>query len=200
MMSLKVETKRQGLLLFMFVLLISSIAFANEGGHGGAAHHEAGIPRTVWFQFLNFGALVAIIFFASKNKVRDFFRQREQDYTRQAREAAERKQKLQNQKADLDRRFLELVMRREVSLKTAAEDAEKMVQREKQKTQEEVQRIHRDVQETLRIEEQKQMEKLRQEALDMSMVSAENDLKSLDANEKQKINGQFTQRLEGAVL
>ncbi|MBY0314172.1 MAG: hypothetical protein K2Q26_01545 [Bdellovibrionales bacterium] len=192
---------RQRTSLFAIVCSIvgvSIIAWAETHGGGGHGDGHTGIPKVVMYQAINFFIFAAIIFFGAKNKVVSLFRQRSEDFFRQAREAEQRKKELEFQKADLERRFSELKSMREQSIMRAELEAQQWVSTEKERALIEANNIAKDSETLLRAEEQKQMEHLRQEVLEMSMVSAEENLGGLGGEEKAKVNRQFNARLEGA--
>lgn len=177
--------------------MVSAVA---ESSHGGGHGHEAGIPSVVWYQFLNFGILGAIIFFASHKKVKALFSQRSADFYRQAKEAEARKKALEEQKADLERRFAQLQSQKKQSLLTAEQEAKQFLNDEKARAQLEAAKLDKDSEELLRAEENKLIEKLRQETLEMSMSTAEEKMSILGTEDKAKLNKQFEKRLEGAQL
>ena len=57
-------------LVTLAVLLVTVAAFGEEP----AEHEEAGVPRVVYYQALNFFALLAILYFALKSKAGAFFK------------------------------------------------------------------------------------------------------------------------------
>lgn len=193
--------KFKSLITVLVLLLLSgTFAFADSHGGGHDVHGAGGVPDMVFKQLVNVLILAAIIFFAARKKVKALFQQRSEDFYRQAREAAERKKALEDQKADLERRLSELKVKKEQDIQTAEIESQQFLAAEKLRAQQEAAKLDRDSEETLRAEEQKLIEKLRQEALEMSMVATEQSLGNLGGEEKAKVNKQFQPRLEGARL
>lgn len=190
-------------LSYLFTIVFSIlgfgvIAWAESHGAGHGDGHGGGVPKVVMYQAVNFFIFAAIIFFSAKNKVVTLFRERSEDFFRQAREAEQRKKELEFQQSDLERRFSELKSMKEQSIMRAELEAQQWVSTEKERALTEANNIAKDSETLLRAEEQKQMEHLRQEVLEMSMVSAEQNLGGLGGEEKAKVNRQFNARLEGA--
>jgi F0F1-type ATP synthase membrane subunit b/b' len=61
-------------------------------------------------------------------------------------------------------------------------------------------KMSKDVEAQIKADQQKAIEKLRIETLELSVAAAETQISSIDTSEKQKINKQVQQRIEGATL
>lgn len=175
-------------------LFIAAKAFASGGGH------ETGIPGDVKFQALNLVVFLAILIYFAAPKVKQFFAQRNEDYHRLARETEKARKQLEDKKADLVRRAQELRKNYDQSIAQAQQEAEGVMQEQVNKAREEAARILRDAEAQLKAESAKLTEKLRQEALEMSIASADSKLQSMAGTEKAKINSSFANRVEGARL
>lgn len=183
----------------LVIYLILQIAFASSAGHGGG-HHDEGIPTVVWYQAINVSLFFGLLFWFSKDKVRAVFQQRLADFNRLAQETEKARKDLENKKSDLQRRASELSKNSQQSLSEAKAQAQKMYLEEVEKSKKQAVKIEQDVETQIQTEQQKLIEKLRLDALEMSVGSAEKDISHMDANTQQKINKSVQQRIEGATL
>lgn len=189
----------RSLITALYFFLVSAVSFAAE--HGASAHGEDhGIPKTVMYQAINVTILFVILYFATRKKIPAFFKARYDDFMKQATEAARIKKDLEDKKADLQRRT-ELLRKTAVqSIEDSKRDAEKMFLQEIDKAKASAQRIEKDATNVLATDEQKLSEKLRLEALEMSVAAAEEQLQSAGAAEKTRLNTQFQERVQGASI
>lgn len=180
-------------LIVLLALLFSTSAVASTGG----AH---GIPWDVKFQAMNLAIFLGILVYFAGPKVKAHFKQRSEDFHRVARETAIAKKTLDEKKADVLRLTQQLRETSAQSLAQAKIDAEKAMQEQIAKANEEVSRMMGDANAQLKSDYAKLMEKLRLEALEMSIKAAEKKLETLNASEKSKINAGFAGRVEGASV
>lgn len=183
--------------LFLSLVLSSVTAFAEEH-HAAAAHGGHDVPRVVLYQAINVAILFVILFLATRKTIPAFFTARYQDFMKQATEAARIKKELDDRKADLIRRTEQLRKTSAQSVEESKKDAEKMFITEVEKARANAVKIAKDALNVLAIDEQKLSEKLRLEALEMSVASAESQLK--EGSEKTRESGQFNSRVEGATI
>jgi F0F1-type ATP synthase membrane subunit b/b' len=181
------------------MLLVSAVALASEhGAEAAAGHGHGGIPKVVMYQAINFAILCAILYWAGRKKVPAFFTGRYETFMKQATEAARIKKDLEDKKADLEKRMETLRRTSAQSLEDAKKDADKLYAQELEKARSNATQIGKDAANVLSIDAQKLTEKLRLEALAMSVAAAEEQLKTTAPAEKTKLNTQFQQRVEGA--
>lgn len=180
-------------LLVIFTILVSAAAAASSAAPGE-------IPSDVKFQALNLAVFFGILIYFGGPKVVALFKQRNEDYHRVARETERAKKELEDQRADLVRRSLELRQNTEVTMAKAKTEAEQAMRDQVTKANEEVARLLADAQGQLTSEYSKLMEKLRVEALEMSLTAAEGKLESLDVATKTKVSSGFVSRVEGATV
>ncbi len=64
----------------MIILIINVFAYAADGGGHAAGGHQ-GIPKTVFYQALNFFTLMILLYFILRNKVGGFFSSRHKNLT-----------------------------------------------------------------------------------------------------------------------
>ncbi len=178
-----------------FDLLIQSV-FASSGG----GHHEVGIPTVVFYQAINVAIFVGILVWFGKDKVRTVFQSRLSEFHRLAQETEKARKDLEHKKADLVRRADQLQKTSQQSLQDAKQDAEKFYLEEIEKSKKQAQKIEKDVEAQIVADQQKLIEKLRVETLEMSVASAEQQMNTLDANTKQQISKNVQQRIEGASI
>jgi F0F1-type ATP synthase membrane subunit b/b' len=182
--------------IVVFLFMIGAQAFANEGG----GHEAHGVPKEVLYQAINLILFIGILVYFLRAKVRALFVGRFEEFTRVARETEQTRKNLEFKIADLIRRTEVLAQTSEKSLKNAKIDAEKVYLSEMDKTHQAAARADKEVDSQIHDDQTKLIEKLRTEALDMSIASAEEQLGRADGAEKSKITKQFNQRVEGAVL
>lgn len=180
-------------LIVILTFIISLSAFAS----GGAAHE---IPGDVKFQAMNLAVFLGILFYFGAPKIKALFKQRNEDFHRVARETAKAKKDLDDKKADVLRLTKQLRETSAQSLAQAKVEAEKAMNEQIAKANEEATRLSSDAQSQLKSDYSKLMEKLRQEALELSLEAAENKLETLAAPEKAKVNSGFAARVEGATV
>lgn len=183
----------------LITTLISILVFKSIWAAGGG-HHGDGVPAEVFYQLINVTIFVGIIVWFSKDKIKALFQNRYDDFMRLSLETEKARQELEHKKADIIRRAQTLKATSQESITTAQNDAEKFLQKEIARAREEAQRAGKDVDAQIRDTQAKLIEQLRNEALQMSVVSAEEQLTSLDTAEKNKLAKQFSQRVEGATL
>ena len=176
--------------------LLIEIASASSGGHGGA--HNEGIPTIVFYQAINVSIFIGILYWFGKDKVREVFSNRLTEFHRLALETEQARKNLEHKKADLVRRTQQLQTTSAQSLVEAKAEAEKMYLGEIEKSKGQAEKVSKDVEAQILTDQQKMIETLRQEALEMSVASAEQQLKGLDAGEKQKVAQNVQKRIEGA--
>jgi F0F1-type ATP synthase membrane subunit b/b' len=178
------------------ILLNFSQAFAAEGAHG-AAH---GIPSDVKWQAANIIVFIGILVYFGGAKVKAFFAGRNEEYHRVARETEKARKDLEAKAADLARRTLVLGQTSDQSLAKAHVEADMAMKDMVTKAKEDAARIIADAESQLKSGYSKQMEKLRVEALEMSLVAAESKLENLGTSEKSKVNAGIAARVEGATV
>ena len=182
----------------MIMNLLIEIASASSSAHG--AGHEEGIPAIVMYQAINVSIFVGILYWFGKDKVRDLFSTRLNEFHRLARETEEARKNLEHKKSDLVRRSQQLKQTSAQSLDDAKVEAEKMYASELQKSNAQAEKVSKDAEAQIVSEQQKMMEKLRQEALEMSVSSAQEQFQKMDSGEKQKVSQNVQKRIEGASL
>lgn len=187
----------RSLITALYLSLLPVMSFAAE--HAASAHGDH-VPKTVMYQAINITILFVILYFATRKKIPAFFKARYEDFMKQATEAARIKKDLEDKKADLLRRT-ELLRKTAIqSIEDSKRDAEKMFMQEIEKAKVSAQKIEKDALNVLAVDEQKLSEKLRLEALEMSVSAAEEQLNSAGASEKSRLNTQFNERVQGAVI
>lgn len=177
----------------LFITLVSISAAASSGAPGE-------IPADVKFQAMNLAVFFAILIYFGGPKVVALFRQRNEDYHRVARETEKAKKELEDKRADLVRRSLELRQNTELTLSKAKAEADLAMKDQVAKAQEESRRLANEAEGQLKSDYSKLMEKLRVEALEMSLAAAGTKLDSLDAATKTKVSAGFVSRVEGASV
>ncbi len=184
--------------LLLFTDLSIELASASSGGHGGG--HDAGVPTVVWYQAINVTIFIGILYWFGKDKVKAVFDARLTEFHRLAEETKKARLELENKKADLLRRSQQLQTTSEQSLKEAKVEAEKLYLSEIEKSKMQAVKISKDVDAQMATDQQKMIEKLRQEALELSVAAAGQQFQSIDAAEKQKLNQRVQKRIEGATV
>jgi F0F1-type ATP synthase membrane subunit b/b' len=180
----------------IFITLLVQYAFASSGG----GHHQEGIPTVVWYQAVNVSLFFGILFWFSKDKIRATFQQRLTDFHRLAQETEKTRKDLEYKKEDLVRRATQLRSTSQQSLDDAKKEAEKFYNEEVEKSKKQSLKIAKDVEAQIISDQQKIIEKLRVETLELSVAAAETQISAIEASEKQKINKKVQQRIEGATL
>lgn len=183
-------------MIVAFISLLIQIVFASSGG----GHHEVGIPTVVFYQAINVALFVGILVWFGKDKVRAVFRDRLSEFHRLAQETEKARKDLEYKKADLVRRADQLHKTSQQSLQEAKQEAEKFYLEEIEKSKKQAQKIDKDAEAQIVADQQKLIEKLRIETLDMSVASAEQQMGALDTATKKQVSKNVQQRIEGASL
>ncbi len=183
--------------MITFLNLFIEVASASSAGHGTG--HDEGIPTIVFYQAINVGIFIGILYWFGKDKVRAVFSARLVEFHRLALETEQARKNLEYKKADLVRRSLQLNATSTQSLSEAKAEAEKMFLGEVEKSKIQASKVSKDVDAQILTDQQKMIESLRQEVLEMSVASAEQQLMSLDSGEKQKVTQNVQNRIEGAT-
>ncbi len=181
--------------LIASLLLVGSSAYAS----GGGGHHEDGIPMVVLYQAINFSIFVGILAYFAKDKVKALFQGRYDDFTRLARETEQTRKNLEFKIADIIRRTNTLEQTSQKSLSDAQRDAEKLYNTMIEDAKQAAARLQNEVTNQIKDDQAKMLEKLRTEALEMSVASAKQQLETTSQDEKVKVTRQFSQRVEGAA-
>jgi len=182
--------------IFLFVLLIGASAFAAEG----AAQGEEAVPKEVMYQAINLVLFLGIIVYYGRAGIKGFFEKRRDDFNRLARETEQTRKNLEFQIADIIRRTNTLEQTSQKSLSEAQTEAEKMYNNRVNEARQAATRLQNEVATQIGDDQKKLIEKLRTEALEMSVAAAEQNMKSAPAAEKSKVTQQFSQRVEGATV
>lgn len=180
-----------------FALLCINFLSATALASGSAPGE---IPGDVKYQLLNLTLFLFILVYFAGAKVKNSFSQRHEDFHRMARETEKARKALENKKAEVIRLTKQLRDTYDLSLVQAQQEAQLALKDQLQKASEEAARLSREASSQLRSDSSKLMEKLRLEALQMSMDTAQNKLGSLEASDKSKINSTFAGRVESATL
>lgn len=185
-------------LIFSLILLIGAQALASEGGHGGG--HGSEIPKEVAYQALNLTIFIGLLVYFTRAKIRALFQQRYDNFTRLARETEQTRKNLEYKIADIIRRTQVLEQTSQKSLQDAQRDAEKMMAARLEDARQSAVRMENEVATQINDDQTKLIEKLRNEALEMSIADAEKQLQGTSAPDRDKVSKQFNQRVEGATL
>jgi F-type H+-transporting ATPase subunit b len=187
--------------LFTFIFLMGVQALANEHGGGhAAAHGEEGIPKVVIYQAINLIVFLAIAIYYGRKPIKNLFQSRYDNFMKLARETEQTRKNLEFQIADIIRRTNTLEQTSQKSLTEAQRDAEKMYNTRLEEARQAAARMQVDVVTQINDDQKKLIERLRTEALEMSVSAAQQQLQSASADEKKKVTGGFTQRVEGATV
>lgn len=185
------------LIIIASLLVVGSLAFAAEGGHGGA-HGEAAIPfKTIMYQLINVAVLFGGLFYLTKDKVAHFFANRQAQYqdaykkTKTAREEAEKN--LEDVKSKLN----ELQKNKGESLLRAQQESEKEKIQLIKEAQEKAKRIKADALNTLEVELSSAKNSVRTQLIDASMKQAKALLqKDIGSQDHQKLQVSFSASVE----
>lgn len=183
-------------MIALFISLLIQTVYASSTG----GHHEEGIPTVVFYQAINVSIFIGILVWFGKDKVRELFKSRLSEFHRLAQETEKARKDLEYKKADLVRRADQLQKTSQQSLLDAKQEAEKFYLDEIEKSKKQAQKIEKDIEVQILADQQKLIEKLRVETLEMSVASAEQQMSSLDGATKQNVSKNVQQRIEGAVL
>ena len=162
-----------------------AIVFAAGGGE------DHGPPAKLLKFLFNFGLLVAILVYYTKDSVRELFKNRYDEFNKKAIEAAKVKDELEAQKKDLNERLVKLRQNRDESLKKAKTDSEDMYTRELAQAKANAEKTVKDADGQVDGDFRKLIEKLRLETLELSVASAEEEFKSIDDGKKKQFNDEF---------
>ena len=182
----------------MNMLLNFLIETANASSSAHGSGHNEGIPTIVYYQAINVSIFVGILYWFGKDKVREVFSSRLSEFHRLALETERARKNLEHKKSDLVRRTQQLQTTSAQSLVEAKAEADKMYLSEIEKTKGQAVKASKDVEAQIITDQQKMIETLRQEALEMSVAEAEQQLEGLDSGEKQKVAQNVQKRIEGA--
>jgi F-type H+-transporting ATPase subunit b len=196
MMKKVIASKLFKTLLFTIVLAIGFAALAEEGGAEHAEHAE-GIPRVVVYQFINFFGLMAILYFALKNRVRDFFTKRHDNLTSAIREARRAKEEAETRHQEYVVKIQNL--EREASayldqIKREAEDSKRRIIEEAKKLAE---NVRREAARAAENEAEKAKAELHDEVITQALDGARKILsQSVAENDQRRLQKEFVEKIE----
>lgn len=181
-------------LFVLSLIFLSSLALASDGGHG-AAHHETGIPKVVFYQFLNLGVLLVALIYFTKDKVAGIFQQRRADFDALLNESQKHLNEAEGKKNDITGRLTKLKQTAAQDLVNAKLESEKEHAHKMSEAQETILKINKDVEGHITAEAQKNFEKLRIEHFGAAKEMAEKNLQTKSVN---TIRNSFSERMKGA--
>lgn len=179
----------------LFVFLFALVAFASTG-HESGAHHEAGIPSVVYYQFLNFGVLLVALIFLTKSKVVDLFTSRRRAYEELLGESQKTLNAALDQRDEVANRLNKMKSNAQKDMENARAESLKEHELKIQEAKAQSLRLQKDIENHISGENMKLFEKLRVEHFNSAREQAEKNLQTKSAN---SIKNSFSERMKGAM-
>lgn len=186
------------LALFVGFYIGTSVALA--AGGGGDHHGPEGPTFALLYNALNLSILLGVLFYFSKDAIKDFFQQRYDDFNQQAITAEKRKKQLEEKLLDIQQRLEKLRASKDENIAKAKFDAQKIHNEQIAHAKETAQSILKDAVSSVDSDIQRYIEKLRQEALDLSTEKTSKSLGSLEEVSKKSYDNGFAGRMNGVTL
>lgn len=180
-------------LMFIFG---SSSGLASATEHGA---HEAGIPTMVWLQFINFGLYVALLFFALRKPVLNFFSNRETTYRDAIKKAEAAKTEAETKRREIQERLTKLESTREQSIEQARAEAAALRAQIIEEAKNLAAKLKTDAEQTAAVELDRAKVALRRELLDQSVLLATKLLSGKDKlqdQDQKRLQSEFVDKIQ----
>jgi F-type H+-transporting ATPase subunit b len=184
-------------LIFFFTVLGLSLFCLLALGEEGEVGHEAGIPRVVFYQALNFFGLGAILYFLLRKKVSGYFAKRHDDLTKALREARVLKEEAERKHQE----YVLKIKKLEIDAESILNQIRKEGEATKQRITEEAKRLAATIESEAKKAADNEVEKARaelyDEVLDQALKGARSLLTSSVAEKDQlRLQKEFVAKIE----
>jgi F-type H+-transporting ATPase subunit b len=159
------------LMVLIATLLVSHQGLA-AGGHGGD-----GIPNIVWFQFFNFGLLIALLYFLLRKPVKEFFANRHQDYQKAMNKAQEIRKEAEKLRDEIKVKIEKIEAEKVDTFEMAKKDAEELKAKILKEAEDMARQIREEARRSAENEIHRAKEQLKMEILEQATDAAKSLLK-----------------------
>ncbi|MGZ3773780.1 MAG: F0F1 ATP synthase subunit B family protein [Pseudobdellovibrionaceae bacterium] len=174
-------------LLNLFIILAPAIVFASTEG----AHHE-GVPKSVFYQFVNISILVVGLVYFTKDAIAQFFAGRKTAYLEAAQKSAFAREQAEKEFVDIKHKLDNLESTRHESINKASAHSEDLKKQILDEANQVSKRIREEAELTARLEIQRAQKELRVQLLKDSVEAARVVLtKDLGSSDQQKLQNDF---------
>jgi len=180
--------------LFFIATLSSQLVVAGGDGNVHVPTH------LIFSQIVNFGMLLAILFYFGRDSIKGFFANMRSDYLKFQDEAAAVYAKAQSEKQEIESRLTKLRANKESEITNATVQAEKQKNAMIADGQAMAQQLDKDAQNSFSLKNKKAMDQLRLEIFSKSKLYAEEKLKTeMGSSAQQKWNAGMSSRFRKGV-
>ena len=159
--------------------------------------HEGGIPKIVFYQALNFFALIGLLYYLTKNKVTGFFNKRHETLKAAVNESRRLKEEAEKRHQDYTLKFQKLDQDTEENIekiKREGAETKKRIIEEAHKT---AAIIEAETKKAIELELNRAKKQLFEEALEKSLTGAKELLeKNVEASDQQRLQKEFMTEVE----
>lgn len=185
------------LLFFSISLLLAQTLMAAEG-HGG--EHSNEIPGVVLWQVINLAILFGALYYYTKDKIVETFKQRQLSYLSSAEKSQKTRAEAERNLADITDRLKKLRANSGEAIARAQAESADLKKKMQQDSQQIIQRIKNEAEITVQAETQKAIRELRNIAARDALESAREVLsKDIGAGDHQSLQGQFSEKVEAVT-
>lgn len=180
-------------IIFFMLALIPFLALASDSHHGA----EEGVPRVVLYQFINFFALVGLIFYFTRSKMSQFFRLRSENLMASLKEAKRLKQEAETRLQEYTEKLDQLQRENAQTLQRIKEEGLATRKRMEEEAERSARAMEEEVRKTAMSEIEKAKTTLYEEVLQGSLDGARALLsKSVVENDQRRLQKEFVDKIE----
>lgn len=181
---------------FAFLVLILFCSILNAKSSGGGTHSDHGIPKVVYYQFLNFGILMVALIYFTKDKIANLFFERRAEYEKLLSISQKSLNEAIDKRDEVAGRIKKVKTSYQDDLKNAHYECDLEHRAKMQELEESIKKMNKDLDGQIKAETQKSIEKLRIEHFNASRELAEKNMLSKSTN---NIRNSFSDRMKGAI-
>lgn len=181
------------------LILLSTMAFAEEAHHTAAGAHEAhGIPwSSIGIQAFNFGFLVLVLFMLLRKTISSHFQSRAREYNQLVERAEDARRLAEKSHREIKERLSKLEVSAEEGIANAKSEAEELKGRMISEAKALSVKLEQEAQRTVAVEVEKARAQLRQELLGQALEASRASLKtSLSSTEQKKLQNEFVEKIQ----
>ncbi|MCB0392371.1 MAG: ATP synthase F0 subunit B [Bdellovibrionales bacterium] len=179
-------------LIILLLVNMPAIALAASGAHGDD------IPfKMIISQSINLLIALGVVVYFSKNKVKELFKNRLEDYHKEVKKAEEAKSQAEKKKREISERLNKLKSNQQESINHAKAEAEVMKNKIIADAENLSRKLAEEAKRTYEFECMRANESLRQELLSKAVVNAEDKLKDeVDGTDLKRMRIEFVEKIQ----
>ena len=184
-------------LIGILIFFIATAAFASSAGEG----HTEGVPRVVFWQFVNLVILFGIVYYYFGQKIKDAFKAREASFLSDFEKSKSIQQEAEKRLLDIKHKIRNLEDNEAATLARAQAEAADMRNQLILEAKQFVSKIKREAESAAQIEMQNAKRELHDEVVKAAVFQAHEILKKdVGQADQQRLQEQFSKQIEGVQL